>query len=68
MRRLIAIFTIMSVLLAAFRASAEMRPFSLHDGRSVEAEIVGYNAKLGQVELKRMDGKSVLLSNLRHLG
>jgi hypothetical protein len=38
---------------------AEMHAFSLPDGRSLEAEIVDYNAKLNQVELKRTDGKRV---------
>lgn len=46
-------------LLPILRSAAEMRPFSLHDGWSFEAELVGFNARLGQVELKRMDGRRV---------
>lgn len=40
-------------------AQAEMHAFSLPDGRALEAEIMGYNAKVGLVELKRQDGKRV---------
>ncbi len=35
------------------------REFTLPDGRSLEAEIVQYDERLGQVELKRADGKLV---------
>ncbi|NNJ71296.1 MAG: hypothetical protein HKP10_08440, partial [Kiritimatiellales bacterium] len=40
-------------------AKAELREFKTPDGKSVMAEIVGYNAKLGKVELKRENGKRV---------
>lgn len=40
-------------------ARAEMHAFELKDGRTLEAEVMGYNAKLGKVELKRQDGKCV---------
>lgn len=43
----------------ALNAEAELRPFSLPDGRTIEAEIIEYNAKLDRVELKRADGKLV---------
>lgn len=38
---------------------AEMHAFELPDGRTLEAEIMDYNTKLGLVELKRVDGKRV---------
>lgn len=38
---------------------AGMREFKLLDGRTLTAEIVGYNSKLGKVELKRKDGKRI---------
>ncbi|MCF7818087.1 MAG: hypothetical protein K9M54_09420 [Kiritimatiellales bacterium] len=47
------------VLLIAVAANAEMREFKLPDGRSLNAEITGYNGNLDQVELKREDGKCV---------
>ncbi|VGO11548.1 hypothetical protein PDESU_00093 [Pontiella desulfatans] len=47
---------ICSVLLASGWAVAEMHAFKLPDGRSVEAEIMDYNAKLGQVELQLANG------------
>jgi len=36
--------------------AAELHEFNLPDGRSVKAEIVGYNARLGKVELKLANG------------
>ena len=38
---------------------AEMRAFELPDGRTIEAEIVSSNSKLGQITLKRVDGRTV---------
>ncbi len=43
--------------LAAHRADAEMREFKLPDGRSLQAEIVGFDSKLGKVKLKLASGK-----------
>lgn len=43
--------------LALVPAEAAMREFSLADGRAVEAEIVGFNAKNGQVELLLANGQ-----------
>lgn len=39
--------------------SAEMRAFELPDGRTLEAEVIDYNMRLGKVTLKRADGKRV---------
>jgi len=44
-------------VLLANRVGAEMREFKLPDGRSIKAEIVSFNAKLGKVELKLANGK-----------
>ncbi|MCK4564884.1 MAG: hypothetical protein KAU94_09445, partial [Verrucomicrobia bacterium] len=46
-------------LFGTAHARAELHEFTLKDGRTLKAEIVGYNAKLGKVELKRADGKRV---------
>lgn len=53
-------FIALSVFLfGTAHAWAEQHEFTLKDGRTLKAEIVGYNAKLGKVELKRADGKRV---------
>ena len=46
-------------LFGTAHARVELHEFTLKDGRTLKAEIVGYNAKLGKVELKRTDGKRV---------
>ncbi len=46
-------------LFGTAHARAELHEFTLKDGRTLKAEIVGYNAKLGKVELKREDEKRV---------
>lgn len=48
---------IIFMMLPAVRG--EMRPFQLPDGRVLEAEVVSYNSRLGLVELRRTDGKTV---------
>ena len=40
-------------------AMAEIRVFETPDGKTVEAEIVDYNPTLGQVTLKRLDGRRI---------
>ncbi len=47
------------IVAGALSTQAEMHTFNLPDGREIEAEIMGYNGKLGHVELKRADGKRV---------
>ena len=59
MSRLIAIVVFLVSVISVCGVNAEMHDFSLQDGRILEAEIVDYNAKLVQVELKRTDGKRV---------
>jgi len=45
--------------LSASTVLAEMHEFRTPDGKSVQAEIVDFNAKLGKVTLKRQGGKRV---------
>ena len=47
------------LLLGVAVVKAEMHEFNLPDGRTLEAEIVDYDARRGLVELKRTDGKRV---------
>ncbi len=42
-----------------FGGQAKLHEFTLKDGRTLKAEIVSYNARLGNVELKREDGKRI---------
>lgn len=52
--------TLIILFLGVFLVNLLMaREFTLPDGRSLEAEIVQYDERLGQVELKRADGKLV---------
>ena len=46
-------------LLVGLGVKAEVHEFSTPDGKTVKAEIIGFNAKLGKVELKREGGKRV---------
>ena len=55
----VSVVVVLLTLLFAHQAGAEMRAFTLQDGRTLEAEIIEYNAKLGKVTLKRPDGKRV---------
>lgn len=50
-------FSFLFMLIIAGAAQAELHEFNLPDGRSIKAEIVDYNAKLGMVQLRREDGK-----------
>jgi hypothetical protein len=47
------------VVMCGLAVHAELHEFNLPDGRSLKAEIVGYKARIGEVELKREDGKTV---------
>lgn len=47
------------VMLLVGTVKAELHEFNLPDGRALKAEILGYNARLGMVELKREDGTPV---------
>jgi hypothetical protein len=47
---------VLGVMLLANRASAEMREFKLPDGRTIKAEIVSFNGKLGKVQLRLENG------------
>lgn len=52
--------TLIILFLGVFLVNVLMaREFTLPDGRSLEAEIVQYDERLGQVELKRADGKLI---------
>lgn len=46
----------LTLCFCAATAFAELHEFNLPDGRSIKAEIVGYNARLGKVELKLGNG------------
>lgn len=48
-----------SFILFTSMVYAGMHAFELKDGRALEAEVIGFNARLGKVELKRPDGKRV---------
>ena len=56
MKRLFIVAGMLFALLA-FRVDAEMREFKLPDGRSLQAEIMGFDGKLGKVELKLANGR-----------
>ncbi len=57
MKRLFIIAGLLVFTMAAQRADAKMREFKLPDGRSLKAEIVSFNGKLGKVKLKLADGR-----------
>jgi hypothetical protein len=46
----------LGVMLLANQASAEMREFKLPDGRTIKAEVVSFNGKLGKVQLRLENG------------
>ncbi len=57
--RQIVMLCLCTITMGISTAIAEMHAFTLEDGRALEAEIIDYNAKLGKVTLKRMDGKRI---------
>ncbi len=57
MKRLFIVAGMLVFTLATHRADAEMREFTLPDGRALQAEIVSFNGKLGKVKLKLADGR-----------
>lgn len=56
MKRLFIVAGMLFALLAS-RADAEMREFKLPNGKSVQAEIVSFDSRLGKVKLKLADGR-----------
>jgi hypothetical protein len=50
---------LMMGLIAAGTVYGEMHAFTLPDGRTLEAEVVDFNGRLGTVVLKRADGKRI---------
>lgn len=57
MKRLFIVAGLLVFTLAAHRADAKMREFTSPDGRTLQAEIVSFNGKLGKVTLKLANGR-----------
>lgn len=52
------LFAVLQLLLCLW-VQAEMHAFLLPDGRGIEAEVMSHNSRLGLVELKLINGKTV---------
>lgn len=50
---------IITLLFYGIQAKAILHEFELKDGRTLKAEVIKFNRALGQVDLKREDGKAV---------